>query len=75
LARLSGGYLPLAKNTFDALANRDQRDSIEGLYRGPEDYLQKYEAATDQLIADGFLLPGFKIDNMAIALENLAVFE
>jgi len=75
LARLSGGYLPLAKNTFDALANRDQRNSIEGLYRGPEDYLQKYEAATDQLIADGFLLPGYKIDYMEIARENLAVFE
>lgn len=75
LARLTGGYLSLAKNTFDALANRDQRDSIEGLYRGPEDYLQKYEAATDQLIADGFLLPGFKQDYMEIAEENLAVFE
>lgn len=75
LARLAGGYIPLAKNTFDALANRDQRDSIEGLYRSPEDYLQKYEAATDQLIADGFLLPGFKEDYMEIAEENLSVFE
>jgi hypothetical protein len=37
--------------------------------------LQKYEAATDQLIADGFLLPGYKIDYMEIARENLAVFE
>lgn len=75
LARLAGGYIPLAKNTFDALANRDQRDSIEGLYRSADDYLQKYEAATDELIEDGFLLPGFKQMYMEIAQENLSVFE
>lgn len=67
LARLSGGYIPFAKNTFDALANRDQRDSIEGLYRSYDDYLSKYEAAVDELIEQRFLLPGFKDSYMELA--------
>jgi hypothetical protein len=75
LARLSGGYIPYAKDTVTALANRDQRNSIAGLYRSFDDYLEKYEAATDQLINSGYLLPGFKAAYMNIANSMESVFE
>ena len=58
-----------------ALANRDQRNSVAGLYRSYDDYLQKYEAATDQLISDGYLLTGFKDAYMNIARVMKNVFE
>lgn len=75
LARLSGGYIPYAKDTVTALQNRDPRNSIAGLYRSFDDYLSKYEAATDTLIEEGYLLPGFKEAYMAIARSNEGIFE
>jgi len=75
LVRLAGGYIPYAKDTVTALANRDQRNSVAGLYRSYDDYLQKYEAATDQLISDGYLLTGFKDAYMNIARVMKNVFE
>ena len=75
LARLSGGYIPLAKDDEIANANRDKRDSIASLYNSFEDYLQKYEFATDTLIKDGYLLPGFKPAYMKIAQAMKTMFE
>jgi len=75
LARLAGGYIPYAKDTVTALANRDQRNSVAGLYRNYDDYLEKYESATDQLIADGYLLAGFKDVYMGIAGAMEDIFE
>ena len=75
LARLSGGYIPFPPNTAAAVQSRDSRNSIAGLYSSFDDYLQKYEAATDKLIAEGYLLPGFKETLMAIARGNNGVFE
>lgn len=75
LARLSGGYIPFPANTAAAVQSRDPRNSIAGLYNSFDDYLQQYEAATDQLIAAGYLLPGFKETLMAIARDNGAMFE
>lgn len=75
LARLSGGYIPFPPNTAAAVQSRDPRNSIAGLYNSFEDYLQQYEAATDKLIAEGYLLPGFKETLMEIARGNGAVFE
>lgn len=75
LARLSGGYIPFPPNTAAAVQSRDPRNSIAGLYNSFDDYLQQYEAATDQLIAEGYLLRGFKDTLMNIARGNSAVFE
>lgn len=75
LARLAGGYIPFAKDTVTALANRDPRNSVAGLYTSYDDYLQKYEAATDKLIEEGYLLPGFKNAYMGIANAMQTVFE
>ncbi|NKB34931.1 MAG: hypothetical protein GKR91_17685 [Pseudomonadales bacterium] len=75
LARLAGGYIPYAKDTVTALANRDQRNSIAGLYRSYDDYLEKYEASTDLLIEEGYLLAGFKEAYMNIARAMESVFE
>ncbi len=75
LARLAGGYIPYAKDTVTALQARDQRNSIAGLYPSFDDYLAKYEAATDRLVAEGFLLPGFKTRYMDIARSNGSLFD
>jgi len=75
LARLSGGYIPFAKNTFDALANRDQRDSLEGLYSDFQDYHDKYRAAITELIENRYLLEGFMGDYMRIAHSYEGLFE
>lgn len=74
LARLAGGYIPFPANTAAAVQSGDPRSSVAGLYRCFEDYLQKYEAATDQLISEGYLLPGFKNAYMDIARANEEVF-
>ena len=58
-----------------ANANRDERDSIASLYNSFEDYLQKYEFATDTLIKDGYLLSGFKPAYMKIAQAMKTMFE
>jgi len=75
LARLSGGYIPFAKDTVTALQARDPRNSVAGLYTSFDDYLAKYEAATDLQIEEGFLLPGFKEVYMDIARSNQSMFE
>ncbi|MDP6414209.1 MAG: alpha/beta hydrolase domain-containing protein [Gammaproteobacteria bacterium] len=75
LARLSGGYIPYAADTVTALQARDPRNSVAGLYTSFENYLNKYEEATDKLIEEGYLLPGFKQAYMNIARSSEAVFE
>ena len=75
LARLSGSYIPFPANTASAVQSRDPRSSIAALYKSFDDYLLKYEAATDGLIEAGYLLPGFKDVLMDIAHSNGAVFE
>jgi len=75
LARLTGGYIPFPENTATAEQSRDTRRSIAELYRSGDDYLGQYEAATDALIEDGFLLPGFKQDYMDIARRNASQFD
>lgn len=75
LARLAGAYIPFPANTAVAVQSRDPRNSIAGLYSSFDDYLDKYEAATDGLIEEGYLLPGFKDVLMNIARSNSGVFE
>jgi hypothetical protein len=75
LARLSGSYIPYPANTASAVQSRDPRSSIAALYKSFDDYLAKYEAATDSLIEEGYLLPDFKALFMDIARGNGAVFE
>ena len=74
LARLAGGYIPFAKTADDAADAGDPRSSLEALYGSFSDYLAQYEAATDALIADGFLLSGFKDAYMQVARDNAAFF-
>jgi hypothetical protein len=74
LARLAGGYIPFAGTIVQAQDAGDSRSSIETLYGDFDDYLTQYESATDALIAEGFLLPGFKSAYMDIAEENAGLF-
>lgn len=72
LARLAGGYIQFDRNRA---GSTDVRSTIDELYSSFEDYLSKYEAATDRLIEERYLLPEFKEAYMAIARANREVFE
>ena len=74
LARLAGGYIPFATTMSEAAEAGDWRNSLETLYDSFSHYLELYEAATDELVADGFLLPGFKETYMQIAQDNAVFF-
>ena len=68
------GLYPFAKTADNAVDAGDPRSSLEALYGSFSDYLAQYEAATDALIADGFLLSGFKDAYMQVARDNAAFF-
>ena len=74
LARLAGGYIPFATTAGEAAEAGDFRNSLESLYGSFSEYLVQYEAATDALIADGFLLSGFKEAYLQIARDNAVFF-
>ncbi|MDT8429802.1 MAG: alpha/beta hydrolase domain-containing protein [Pseudomonadales bacterium] len=73
LARLSGGYIPFAKTPADAAANRDPRPALSERYASAAEYLASYEAATDALIAEGYLLPVFKDIYMDVGRQNAQI--
>jgi len=75
LARLAGGYIPLPTSPNEAAQTRDVRHSLTELYQDFDEYLAQFEAATDKLIAEGYLLTGFKEDYMAIAAQYADLFE
>jgi hypothetical protein len=75
LARLTGGYIPLPTSPNEAAQTRDVRHSLTELYQDFDEYLAQFEAATDKLIAEGYLLAGFKEDYMAIAAQYADLFE
>ena len=74
LARLAGGYIPFATTAEEAAEAEDSRNSLEALYGSFSEYMVQYEAATDALIADGFLLSGFKEAYLQIARDNAVFF-
>lgn len=75
MLRLAGGYIPFSPNTATAVMDRDSRNTIAGLYESFEDYLRQYEAATDELIEERYLLPGFRQELVDIARANADQFE
>ncbi|MBL4580473.1 MAG: hypothetical protein JKY29_01530 [Gammaproteobacteria bacterium] len=75
LARLSGGYIPLPASMAAAEQSSDPRTPIVAMYSSFRDYLTQYEAATDSLISEGYLLPGFKQTYMDIARSNGFAFD
>jgi hypothetical protein len=75
LARLSGGYIPLPASMAAAEQTSDPRTPIAAMYSSFSDYLRLYEAATDSLISEGYLLSGFKQTYMDIARSNDVVFD
>ncbi|RPE66644.1 hypothetical protein EDD53_2350 [Pacificibacter maritimus] len=52
-----GAYIPLPDTAEEAALTDDPRPAIAELYPTADDYTAAILAATDQLIADGFLLP------------------
>lgn len=73
LARLTGGYIAFSATSAAAATGQDQRASVQERYASFEDYLQRYEAVTDTLIAQGYLLPAFKDTLMSIARDKQAL--
>lgn len=51
-----GSYIPLARNAAEREANHDPRRSIAERYSSREDYLARYAAAVDALVAQHWLL-------------------
>ncbi len=72
LARLSGGYIPFTRSRAQS---SDMRNTVDELYSSFADYLSKYEAATDRLVEQRYLLPEFKETYMEIARANRGIFE
>jgi len=70
VAALCGSRLPFALTRAEREANGDPRPSIEERYASRDDYLAKVEAAAQQLIADGFLLPEDAEPAIASALRG-----
>ena len=56
LIDFQGMMLPLPVTAKSAAASGDQRPAIETLYPSRADYLEKVDAAADQLVGEGFLL-------------------
>lgn len=74
LARLAGGYIPFHIDSETGVNETDSRQTIAELYSSYEDYVGQYEQATDRLIQQGYLLPGFKNTLMEIARANQGMF-
>jgi len=70
LVRLSGGYVPFPATAALAASQQDRRASVAQRYAGFADYLQRYEAETDALIREGYLLPEFRDALLNIAHGN-----
>jgi len=70
LLRLSGGYIPFTLTPEQAKTTGDMRPSIRERYLDFNDYLQRYENATDTLVEQGFLLPEYKDLYMDMALSK-----
>ncbi len=75
LARLAGGYIPLPETMAAAEQSNDPRTPIAAMYSSYSDYLNRFEAATDTLISEGYLLPGFKEAYIDIARSNGFMFD
>lgn len=73
LVRLSGGYIPFSATATQASARQDRRAPLSQRYTSGDEYLRRYEAATDALIAQGYLLPQFRDTLLEIARRNQAV--
>ncbi len=75
LARLTGGYLPFARSTAQARESQDPRPALDSRYASVQAYLQAYDAALENLIAEGFLLPEYRDTYRALARKNQSVLE
>jgi len=56
LVSLVGSYIPLARTRTEREASGDPRPSVEELYGSYEEYLKRYRAACETLVARKFLL-------------------
>ena len=75
LLRLTGGTIPFPRTTAERVRTGDPRRAITERYAGFDDYLARYLAAADALVADGYLLPEHRADLEALARTQAPLFE
>ena len=57
LLRLTGGRIPLPRTAAEREQSGDPRPAVTERYASFDDYLERYLAAADHLVAAGYLLP------------------
>lgn len=65
LTDFRGTYIPLSRTEEEREALGDPRPSVEALYPGVDEYLERVRAATRELVRAGFLLP----EDASLAVE------
>ena len=75
LLRLTGGAIPFPRTAADRVRTGDPRRAVTERYADFDDYLARYLAAADALVADGYLLPAHRADLEALARAHAPLFE
>jgi hypothetical protein len=65
LTDFRGTFIPLSRTEEERDALGDPRPSVEALYSGIDEYLERVRASTRELVRDGFLLP----EDASLAVE------
>lgn len=53
-----GTFIPLSRSPEEGMGRGDPRPDLTSLYPSLDDYMERVRAATRDLVAEGFLLPG-----------------
>ena len=75
LLRLTGGAIPFPRTAADRVRTGDPRPAVTERYAGFDDYLARYLAAADALVADGYLLPEHRAGLEKTARAHAPLFE
>ena len=75
LLSLAGSRIPFPRTSADRAETDDPREAVTDRYVDFVDYLGRYMAAADQLVADRYLLPEHLAGLEAIAEANRVLFE
>ena len=75
LLRLTGGAIPFPRTAAERVRTGDPRPAVTERYAGFDDYLARYLAAADALVADGYLLPEHRAGLEQMARAHAPLFE
>jgi len=75
LTRLNGSYIPFPRTMSERSESGDPRPAVQERYRDYADYLARIRAATEELIAERYLLEEALPRLLELAESNRALFE